>query len=262
VKYHPDKVTDPALRPSAESLYIALKLARDTLIDPVKRFAYDRLGPSCLEYCSVHCKTQSDYVLAGATRAAPLYIASLLFLVVSQVTGYLGQGGMYWRYVTLGAVAVGEMYAITRPFYPPLLSKLVNPLLAAVGHQPYLPFQAVQFARKIAISVFIAINQLAPLFQHSAGAGGASGPAAEAAAHQQIDRVVALANALDAETKRLLGLEMSPFREDAQLEARAREQVRAWLVRNEIRNEPGVAAAIQRALQRRAEGGGGVDGAG
>lgn len=245
VRYHPDKITDAALRPFAEQLYIRIKLARDTLVDPVKRFAYDRFGPSMLEW--PQCKTIHDYALAGAARAAPIYIGSLIFLVISGLLGYM-ESGRYWRYVVLASVVAGEMYTITRPFYPPVLSRVVNPILVMAQHQPYLPFQAISFARKISISIFIAINQLAPLFKQPVGGAGSRN---DAATQQQIDRLAAVASALDMETKRLLGLELSPFREDQQLEARARDQLKAWLVRNEIRNEPGVSAAIARAIRRR-----------
>lgn len=246
MRYHPDKVTQAEHRSAAEALYINIKLARDTLVDPVKRFAYDRFGPSMLEWRQ--CTTIHDYVLAGATRAAPLYIGSMIFLVGSGFLGYL-EAGRYWRYVTLAAIVVFEMYTITRPFYPPILSKIVNPILAQTTlHPPYLPFQAISLARRISVSIFIAINQLAPLFKQQASASKD-----DAATHQQIDRLTGLARALDMETKRLLSLEMSPFREDQQLESRARDQLKAWLVRNEIRNEKGVSAAIARAIQRRSQ---------
>lgn len=247
VRLHPDKVTQAELRPAAEALYINIKLARDTLVDPVKRFAYDRFGPSMLEWRQ--CTTIHDYVLAGATRAAPLYIGSMIFLMGSGFLGYL-EAGRYWRYVTLAAIVVFEMYAITRPFYPPILSKFVNPILARTAlHPSYLPFQAISLARRISVSIFIAINQLAPLFRQQSGASKN-----DAATQQQTDRLTALTRALNMETKRLLGLEMSPFREDQRLESRARDQLKAWLVRNEIRNEPGVSAAIARAIQRRSQG--------
>ena len=93
IRYHPDKVTQPELRPAAEAFYIHLKQARDTLVDPVKRFAYDRFGPDMLEW--KQCTTIHDYVFAGATRMAPLYIGSLVFLVVSGFQGFLEAG----RYV-------------------------------------------------------------------------------------------------------------------------------------------------------------------
>lgn len=93
IRYHPDKVTQPELRPAAEAFYIHLKQARDTLADPVKRFAYDRFGSDMLEWRQ--CTTIHDYVLAGATRMAPLYIGSIIFLVGSGFLGYLEAG----RYV-------------------------------------------------------------------------------------------------------------------------------------------------------------------
>jgi len=230
-------------------MYINIKLARETLLDPVKRFAYDRFGPSMLEWRG--SRTKGDYILAGITRSAPLYIGSTIFMVAYGFLGYL-QSGQYWRYVTLAVIMAFEMYTVTRPFYPPILSNVINPVLSRLTqHPPYLPFQALSLARKISVSIFIAINQLAPQYKPQ---GGAAGTKTDAAANEQIDRLTVLGRALDAETKRLLGLELSPFRDDRQMEGRARDQLKAWLVRNEIRNDPGVSAAVTRAIQRRSQG--------
>jgi hypothetical protein len=70
-----------------------LKLAQDTLVDPVKRFAYDRFGPSSTEW--KHCSSIRDYVMMGLQGLVPYYAASALFMVVLGVLGYLDFG----RYV-------------------------------------------------------------------------------------------------------------------------------------------------------------------
>ena len=48
IRFHPDKVS-AADRPAAEARFVHLKIARDVLTDPVKRFAYDRFGPDILD---------------------------------------------------------------------------------------------------------------------------------------------------------------------------------------------------------------------
>lgn len=151
--------------------------------------------------------------------------------------------------MTVAAIIVLESYTITRPYHPPFLTNFVNPILSLTNiRTPYLPFQAIALAQRISISIFIAISQLAPLLKYPAAPTGAKG---DAATHQQLDRLTVLANALDIETKRLLGLEISPFHRDERAETRAKDQLKAWLVRNEIRNERGVSEAIARAIQRR-----------
>jgi hypothetical protein len=151
--------------------------------------------------------------------------------------------------VTLAAIIVFESYTITRPYHPRFLTDFINPILSLTNiHPPYLPFQAIALARRISISIFIAISQLAPLLKHPSAAAGTN---ADIATHQQLDRLTALAKALDIETKRLLGLEISPFHQDERAETRAKDQLKAWLVRNEIRNERGVSEAIAQAIQRR-----------
>ena len=152
--------------------------------------------------------------------------------------------------MTLTVIIVLESYTITRAYHPPFLTNFVNPILSLTNiHPPYLPFQALALARRISISIFIAISQLAPLLKNPTMAANAK---ADTVTHQQLDRLTALAKALDIETKRLLGLEISPFHQDEQAETRAKDQLKAWLVRNEIRNERGVSEAIARAIQRRA----------
>ncbi len=92
--HHPDKVSSAAARPSAEAYYIHLKQARDTLVNPAKRFAYDRFGPDVLEW--QHCVTIRDYVLTGLQALAPYYAFSGLFMIVMAALGYLEYG----RYVS------------------------------------------------------------------------------------------------------------------------------------------------------------------
>ena len=151
--------------------------------------------------------------------------------------------------MTLTAIIVLESYTITRPYHPPFLTNVVNPILSLTNiHPPYLPFQAIALARRMSVSIFIAISQLAPRLKHPTAASGTN---ADAVTHQQLDRLTALAKTLDIETKRLLGLELSPFHQDERAETRAKDQLKAWLVRNEIRNERGVSEAIARAIQRR-----------
>lgn len=83
--YHPDKINDPSRREAAESYYVHLKLARDTLLDPAKRFAYDRFGPQINEWRQ--CSTVRDFVLAGIRALIPFYAGSGVFMLVF---GYLG----------------------------------------------------------------------------------------------------------------------------------------------------------------------------
>ncbi len=72
-----------------EGVYIQLKLARDTLVDPAKRFAYDRFGPEILQWRQ--CKTVRDFVITGVQRTTVYYSISGSALVLLGVLGYLQQ---------------------------------------------------------------------------------------------------------------------------------------------------------------------------
>jgi DnaJ-class molecular chaperone len=73
---HPDKLKDPT--PSqlalAQSHYIHLKNARDTLVDSNRRFAYDRFGPDMLEWTK--CITRYEFVKHGLQQLLPYYIVT------------------------------------------------------------------------------------------------------------------------------------------------------------------------------------------
>ncbi len=93
--HHPDKTASTDTNGSPDAYFVHLKLAQDTLLDPAKRFAYDRFGPDMIKW--QHCLSIRDYVLVGLQAAAPYYILSGLFMIITGVIGYLEWG----RYVCL-----------------------------------------------------------------------------------------------------------------------------------------------------------------
>ena len=93
--HHPDKATSAEARGASEGYFVHLKLAQDTLLDPAKRFAYDRFGPDMVQWR--HCTSVRDYVLVGVQSIAPYYAASALFMIILGVLGYL-EWGHYVRF--------------------------------------------------------------------------------------------------------------------------------------------------------------------
>lgn len=65
-------------------------MAYDTLSDPVKRFAYERLGPEVLEWKG--CKNIWDYVAQGAQNSVVTSISTLVVIFVAQAFGQMGYG--------------------------------------------------------------------------------------------------------------------------------------------------------------------------
>ncbi|KAF7190534.1 Chaperone protein DnaJ [Pseudocercospora fuligena] len=245
VQFHPDKASGPD-KAQIERIYVQLQIARDTLVDPAKRFAYDRFGPDILGW--QNCKLIRDFIFSGLQGTLVYYIGSAVALVGLGVLGYLRQG-VFWRYLVMAGLFVIEMHAATRPHFPALLTQLVNPMVAATGlRSPYLPFQMITLLRKLAVTFFIAMSQLGPLLQDPKQAPAGDG---SSIAPQQLDRIDALAAVTDQELQRLLGFELTPFAIEEKAAKELRGTLKDWLVQNSIRNDPEVKMAIEKHFERR-----------
>lgn len=71
--HHPDKVSgEDAGR--VNDYFVHLKTASDTLLDPARRFAYERFGPDAVVWASQNrCVTIRDFVVRGAQMLVPYY---------------------------------------------------------------------------------------------------------------------------------------------------------------------------------------------
>ncbi|KAL9044045.1 MAG: hypothetical protein Q9214_002792, partial [Letrouitia sp. 1 TL-2023] len=231
--HHPDKANSLADHAEAEEYFVKLKSAQDTLTNPTKRFAYERFGPDILQW--QHVSSIRDYLSVGFQGLIPLYGGSVAFMMLLSMIGYLQSG----RYV----------YTLTRPYPPPVLSRILNPLLRTMtSHPPLLPFQLLVLAHKMTITFFIALSQLSPLFANSTPPNTSSASAGD---EQRLARLENLAQANENEAARLLALEMAPFVGDEEGQKNLRGKVKEWLVQNTIRADPEVRDAMGRAIQRR-----------
>jgi hypothetical protein len=161
--------------------------------------------------------------------------------------------GKQWQYFTVACMFAFELHTITRPTMP--LARLA-PLLTLVRGAPYLPYQAIAVARRVALACFVAVAQIAPRL--------ASGPTSPAnvkdddvqARNAVLARLLATAREADADAVRLLRLEAVPFagrEESGALAERFRGRLASWLVNNEIDSDAGVQEAVRRAVERRNE---------
>jgi hypothetical protein len=240
--HHPDKVSSTS--PSSEGYFVHLKLAQDTLLNPAKRFAYERFGPDITTW--QHCASIKDYILHGLQSVLPYYGVAAVFMYILGMLGYL-EWGKYWRWLTLICLCVFELHTISRPYFPPIAAKFLNPILTTfTRHPPYLPFQLIQLTRKMSITLYIAFSQIGPLLQAPTQHAD---PAI--ALKQQLDRLEATTKAADVEATRLMGMEMSPFVGDAVALKDVKSKVKEWLVQNTIRSDPMVRDAIGNQLRKR-----------
>jgi curved DNA-binding protein CbpA len=92
-RYHPDKIGH---QDGADILFMLLRQAEETLLDPVQRFAYDRFGPDALKWGG-QLKTTQEFFMISLTRLVlPQYVMSLAAMLV---LNWLWWGG-FGRYVS------------------------------------------------------------------------------------------------------------------------------------------------------------------
>lgn len=245
--YHPDKATGPN-RALIEATYVNMKLARDTLINPAKRFAYDRFGPEILQW--QHCKTIRDFVFFGVQRTAVYYIGSMSVLVVLGMLGYV-TNGKFWRYLVMAGIFATEVYTMTRPQFPGFLTGMINPVLTTTRlRSAYLPFQFLALLRKLAITFFIALSQLAPLLNDPS-----QSQPSDTITPQHLNAIDALTQTTDKELGRLKDLDLAPFRNDPGSIRELKASLKDWLVQNLVRGDPEVKQAVTDVfIKRREEG--------
>ena len=111
--HHPDKAVNAGDTITSEAYFVNLKTAQDTLLDPVKRFAYERFGPDMLEW--QHCSSARDYLLAGLQSTAPVYVGSIIVFVILSTLGYLQWG----RFVGQPQIPVQVLLQLTFNFQTP-----------------------------------------------------------------------------------------------------------------------------------------------
>ena len=78
-----------------DGLFVLLKMAQDTLLDPAKRFAYDRFGPDIVHWGAE--KTREDFLYAAVQRSMiPQYVGGFVTILFLNFTWWSDWG----RYVS------------------------------------------------------------------------------------------------------------------------------------------------------------------
>ena len=135
---------------------------------------------------------------------------------------------------------------MTRPYPPSLLVNVINPLITIFPHQPpLLPFQMLGLARKVSLTISVALSQLGPYFERG------STQAPNVIDQARLSRLEQLAMANEAEATGLLKMEMLPHAKDKEKTKELKVGIRDWLVENTTKVDPGVRQAISSATERR-----------
>lgn len=248
--YHPDKVSSS--NPSAEANFVQLKHAQDTLMDPVKRAAYDKFGPTILE-CK-RCASIREYIDHGvwfgpgqaiffrhAATAVGMYIAGMM--------GYL-QWGQWWRWFIFCSVCVFELHSITRPYPQTIAANIVNPaILHITKHPPFLPFQLVTLVRSMAYTLYTAFSHIGPLLESPEAQRMQADP--ELSLKQSLERLEKMTVKADMQARDLLLLEMVPYTGNHQALSEMKVKAKDFIVNNTINLDPEVRDARGNLIERR-----------
>lgn len=247
-KFHPDKVSQSGdASPVAEALFVYYKLASDTVLDPVKRFAYDRFGPTIVQTQQPNLKTIRDYVYLGLRSLVPEYAVGAVSLVALNYF-YFPKWGQYWRLYAISTLIFIELYFLTHSFDPPSmvtqLGKTCHNVLPDLFPPHLLPFQVLSLVRKLSISLNIFISQLAPPAVRSK-------VEEDRQTEQQIAHLSQAATRLDQEAQGLLNFGFAPFKGDAEKVTILRKGMKDGVIQGVVRNNPEVKSAVRRVLDRR-----------
>lgn len=253
LRYHPDKVGPKVDRELANDYYVYLKHARDIIVDPAKRFAYDRFGPDIFAQCQT-CLTVKEYTDSGLLTAGTTYGALFIILIGANALGFL-KDGAYWRYLGLLAVATFEVRTALRPDHPAFLTRYLNPFITSTNARPaYLPFQVIAILKKASISLAQFLSLLMPLYRADPQRPTTSEGDTEDARHKQLDRLSALVEDSNKDATRLLELESIPYRENENAKSELRDAMKKYMVQNVVHQEKDVRNAIGQSMARRRAG--------
>ncbi|KKZ67730.1 hypothetical protein EMCG_06597 [[Emmonsia] crescens] len=238
---------------SSDELFVQLRLAQDTLLDPVKRFAYDRFGQEVVE--GSKAKTMSEFLFTGLRALLPQYLGGFVMMMLMNLF-WFSAWGRYWRFYTFFALLTLELALLTHQNGTFIPAAHLPPWLSTLLHLDtfyLLPFQTLTLARNASMTLNIFISQLTPPDSSStssaktaAGAGGLT-PQTQA----QLTQLTHLARANDAEATRLLQLGLAPFKGDKESVGKLRRGMKEGLILGSVRDAPEVKEAVRMVLERR-----------
>ncbi|RHZ75386.1 hypothetical protein Glove_214g36 [Diversispora epigaea] len=144
--FHPDKN-----KGQEGAQFIEIRVAYDTLTDPVKRFAYDRFGPQIKEWND--CSTIRDYIAQSWITFAGFYIGTGILLFILYILGK-GKFGRFWRFLIFFSMACTEASMILNPEQSGIISFMFS---------RWIIFEQISILRQSFVATFIAISQVGPM---------------------------------------------------------------------------------------------------
>ncbi|KAJ5532052.1 Heat shock protein DnaJ [Penicillium frequentans] len=249
-QHHPDK---SGMDSGSDAYFMFLRRAQETLVDPMKRFAYDRFGPDMHNWGDQ--KTMRDFVMHSLLKSVlPQYVGGFVTMLVLNWLWW-PNWGRYWRFYTFAALLTLELTMITQPqavFMP--TTYLPDAIQSFLPDNSFylLPFQILTLARRASITLHIFISQVAPPGSKNAESGGDK---ISPQTMQRMGQLVTAARVADTEATRMLQLGMAPYRGDRESVSALRRGMKEGLILGGVRSSPEVQRAVAQVVERlKAEG--------
>ncbi|WVO12963.1 hypothetical protein L204_100572 [Cryptococcus depauperatus] len=147
-KYHPDKIE------GNDDHFISARKSYENLSDPVKRYAYDRFGPSIVEW---KAKSIREYIMLGLQQSMGFYLISGGIMLMLTLLGRAQAGSLYIKIIFV-LLFVVELQLILYPVIeePTILSQIFVP--PTLLYKPQ--FIIISLLHRMFTSLSVSLNQL------------------------------------------------------------------------------------------------------
>ncbi|THH18391.1 hypothetical protein EW146_g2580 [Bondarzewia mesenterica] len=152
---HPDRVGD-----SGTAFFVEVREGYETLMDPVKRWAYDRFGPKVLQ--CIHCKTPDDFLEEGLVSMMGFHTFSAMGLIFFSVIGKTN-GVSYWRYLLYFALAATDLALVFSPSPSDVTFNNYGRHILTYLFPSLVSFQYIRFLHQAFLYISFGVTRIAPV---------------------------------------------------------------------------------------------------
>jgi len=152
-KHHPDRVGS-----HGADLFVVVREGYEALMEPNKRWAYDRFGADILT-CK-ECVTQREFLTRGLIQSLGFHIVSGLALLFFSVIGK-SSGVAFWRYTLFFGHFASELSLLFSP--SPSSPEYQGYSILSLFFPTRLAFQHIRLLHQVFMFFSIAVSRVAPV---------------------------------------------------------------------------------------------------